>query len=716
MYCAKCRKNIASNMSWGICPSCGGALSSSAKTKKVSNHALRYIIGGVSVGIVLLLLAGVAISRAMLNRPIAYDRTEVPIVVPTPIPAELETEKQLDPGLPAEEKKHAVVESAPVMPPAQTLSNVARLMQEQQVLQRDDIEKRVSEGLKEVEKHKSGHVIVGQLKMAGSASPRDVISQMEILEDGYFVEAVAAAGMPIHFWHPGYDRHSVFPRKQSGIENIGEVILKPTNASLGTLRGIALANGSEIPKDLKVQVNYSIPALNRCGTDDRKQAAIEGEVLKRLKSLTPPTIEIVPETGEFKISNLLDTRFGLSLTASPNDWWTREFDISPGEQIDLGLCTMYRRDAAQTQAVTLKDEPWARDGKPLVTKMLKRLSDATVYKYFQNNLDGEIKLVEEWRKKHGERSAVVLVGQIEVPGQEFDGEQVVAQMPLSKGGFFCEAVRTGAPIGFRLHGYEPLDHIPQGSHDGVEYCGVLKMRKTRQTDFAAMQGNILVEGGRAPADLRVYASVETDNINHYNNSGGTGGHPRDTPTPQANITGNRFLFRQLSPIEYSLGVTGSGLVSQFRSIRFEHNERRTLPPFTVFRQRQVTLSHMTSKTGDFSAVQIAKSIVDTNRGRWRSLPDPAVYQNYAVDLFIEQTGNSVEASGSYAPCSIFDLGVRNLEACREIDVTSFVNSNRGGIGNYGLRSSHVYLLKQWHWKHWILFKVDSIDLAPKKLK
>ena len=61
---------------------------------------------------------------------------------------------------------------------------------------------------------------------------------------------------------------------------------------------------------------------------------------------------------------------------------------------------------------------------------------------------------------------------------------------------------------------------------------------------------------------------------------------------------------------------------------------------------------------------------------------------------------------------IYDMGEKSLEDCLFVDVNGALNGDRAGFNNYRLREGHVYLLRQWHWQHWVLFKVDGITLAP----
>ena len=736
MPCRTCGGRITREQAQsGICPHCGAGLTRSGtgqpsslppRTGEVRNRRpqasaksggqTKWIIGGaIAICVTLLGVAGFAIARVFVADSEAIDTAQVEIVKPPALPTEVES-AIVTPA--AAESTTAVQPAPPVpQPPSTPDSNIAELLRKQQIFQREDIIKRVDEALKLVQKAGYGHVVVGQIKMDGAASPRDVIAQMDILEDGYFVDAVATAGAPIYFWHPGYDRLDVIPQGQKGaVENLGMVTMKPSTKPGGVVKGIMVANGSDVPKDLKPTITYSIPLINRCGADYQTRYRLAQGLLGRLKTQEAEKVAITPDTGEFVISHLPDIRFDLMFNTSERDSWLLTMDVSPGEEVDLSLCEMLRQSDTQAAAPALENADLAPDGKPEVDKLLAKLkAEPLILQYFQKRMDKDLRNVTEYRAKHGERSAVVIVGRIEVPARELNGSQVEAQMQIAKDGYFCAAVKPGRPVGFRLHGFEPLDYVPKGSHDGVEYCGVLRMTKTLDRETATVRGSVVVEGGRAPADLRVGVSENVDNINWWNGTGGTEGSAGNPQQSPAAITGNNFQVSQLSPISYSIEIGGSGFVDQYRNIRFKHNDRRTMPPFVLFRTRNTQISFIHSMDGTFHEHEVQQTIIDSDHARWQSAADLSVYKGYGHDFFFTQHGNTLSASFGYAVCEICDLGIRPLGDYRLINVVPGHDQWFGypmHTRHCTLREGHVYLLKQGHWKHWILFRADAIKLAP----
>ena len=107
------------------------------------------------------------------------------------------------------------------------------------------------------------------------------------------------------------------------------------------------------------------------------------------------------------------------------------------------------------------------------------------------------------------------------------------------------------------------------------------------------------------------------------------------------------------------------------------------------------------------------SVIASANASTHNFDDPGVYQPSGYDLRFQQQGRVVTVAG-FGACYISDLGKRSLEEYRSInaDVAMPSTYDYGPFYAYPLREGHVYLLKQWHWKHWVLFKVDGITLSP----
>lgn len=763
MPCRTCNGKVTREQAAaGVCPNCGSPLhhgrstggstlpprSGEVRNRKPqrslnSSGQAKWIIGGALVASVALLgIAGFAVARAFFANAKALDTAEVRAANPPSFPTALLPA----PVTPNDSEPPVPVQPAAADPTLAMQSNVAELLRQQHIAERDDIVRRVDQALKIVQEVGHGHVIVGRLKMDGNASPRDVISQMEILEDGYFVDAVATAGAPVYFWHPGYDRLEVIPQGQQGsVEFLGEVMMMMSSKPGGVVKGILVAlpeanistssefggrvknnsavDGTQVPKDLKGTVDYSIPLFNHCGTDTQARSTLLDNLRTRMKLAGAVSVVIVPETGEFTISNLPElTSHLLFSTAIQDFYWTADIEIAPGEETDLQLCTMLQMQVEQPTEPGFENQEWAPDGKMKVEEILEELQRDNGESQFLKSYryDEVVRGVENLRNKGGdERNAVAIFGRIDAPGRQLGASGIQAQMVISPSGYFFTAARPGRPVGFRAHGYDPLDYMPKGSHDGVEYCGVLRMKKTLKRDQASVQGSVTFEGGQPPRDFYVFGAEDRANINWPKGFApmpfGQGGS-----SPKTAIRENQFEISELSPIDYTIRFMGSGFVNHAQRFQFQPGERRTLAPILLFRARSVMLTHLASKSGNFAGAAMKTSVIASALGNSHSFDDPDVDQPTGEDLSFRQRGRVVTISSS--SCYLLDLGKGSLEEYRSINgeaampsTADAVMPSRYAYGMFSeipIREGHVYLLKQWHWKHWRLFKVDGIMLAP----
>lgn len=186
MPCRTCGGRITREQAQaGVCPHCGAGLAKSGtgqrsslppRTGDVRNRRpqasakssgqTKWIIGGaIAVSVTLLCIAGFAVARVFFADSDAIDTAQVEIVSPPALAAEVE------PAIvtPAAAESTTVVQTAPPapQPPSTPASNIAELLRQQQIAQREDIVKRVDEALKLVQHAGHGHVVVGQIKMEG---------------------------------------------------------------------------------------------------------------------------------------------------------------------------------------------------------------------------------------------------------------------------------------------------------------------------------------------------------------------------------------------------------------------------------------------------------------------------------------------------------------------------------------------------------------------
>lgn len=90
----------------------------------------------------------------------------------------------------------------------------------------EEFEKRLAQSRKEVENYKRGSVVFGQVELEEGKDARAVTSQMIVLEDGYFVDAIGAIGNPFGFRLHGYEAVDVTPKESGSVENLGVIRMK----------------------------------------------------------------------------------------------------------------------------------------------------------------------------------------------------------------------------------------------------------------------------------------------------------------------------------------------------------------------------------------------------------------------------------------------------------------------------------------------------------
>ncbi|WP_010582486.1 hypothetical protein [Schlesneria paludicola] len=123
-----------------------------------------------------------------------------------------------------------------------------------------EFQQRQEQSQQEIASAKKGHVIFGRIVLDDGRSPRSVVSQMILLEDGSFVDAVGAANRPIGFRLHGYEAINVIPKGPGPIENLGEIHMKPLPAeqlASGTGR-IEIEAHPGVPRLDKIQLTWSI--------------------------------------------------------------------------------------------------------------------------------------------------------------------------------------------------------------------------------------------------------------------------------------------------------------------------------------------------------------------------------------------------------------------------------------------------------------------------
>jgi hypothetical protein len=331
---------------------------------------------------------------------------------------------------------------------------------------------------------------------------------------------------------------------------------------------------------------------------------------------------------------------------------------------------------------------------------------------FQRRLDQARREIDTYNRGH------LVFGRVVVDrnnARAVDPRSVISQMIVLEDGYFVDAVGAAdKPIGFRLHGYEPLDVIPAGPGP-VEDLGVITMAPLPRDRAASVKGRIQVEphsGAPRPDKVNIRWQILNGPINTPHN--GTEGSNQFTQSQiECNVAPDgTFSVSGMSPAKYHLSVTAPNCAEQSQSLDFTEGESKQLDPITVEFTRSMNVEYVVSAAGDFSKARPAKKKLRAN-DRWSVNSDTA---KYGFDLTIGQKDRKLLLNWSYGPCYITDLGAATL--AEKLGAGPADNAGRQTQG-VPVEDGHVYLVHQPTWKHWFLFRAtlaDADDPDPPQAK
>ena len=295
------------------------------------------------------------------------------------------------------------------------------------------------------------------------------------------------------------------------------------------------------------------------------------------------------------------------------------------------------------------------------------------------------------RRKEGH----VIVGQVVV--EEGDDPSLVnSQMLILKDGFFAGPTRDlRRPVGFRMHGYAPYDLQLTGKTGDIVDVGVIKMERVPKPDLVPLTGKIILEDPGSPNQASISLSVAGGPVNTPSN--GTEPRPRWAKSVNVPITESGMVKQEgFSPIKYYCSITAPGYVSKGFHVEFLPNTGADIGTIKLEKPRQITIEYIVSKESPFN-LQSAEKTVLAGGDRWKATPDI-----YGWDLEFKQRDGEILFHYSYAPCFIADLGNAELDEFLNVAETAAKDRPR----NMVVKSDHVYLLVQKHWKRNVLFKVQ----------
>lgn len=189
---------------------------------------------------------------------------------------------------------------------------------------------------------------------------------------------------------------------------------------------------------------------------------------------------------------------------------------------------------------------------------------------------------------------------------------------------------------------------------------------------------------------------------------GTEGVRRTRPDPKATIDSSGHLIADgLTAGEYwvTYSLPGFVMVSQ-GYVTVDPQQDLVLNPVELEKPRSVSVEFIVTPDAaqGFDASFVRKDTFPAGK-RWSVGAGTA---QYGWDLEFSQAQRSVKFNYVYAPCTIADLGEGNLADFLKPPSDAVQKDPR----TVSVTSGHVYLLKQGHWKHDVLFRVEVSEPAP----
>ena len=308
-------------------------------------------------------------------------------------------------------------------------------------------------------------------------------------------------------------------------------------------------------------------------------------------------------------------------------------------------------------------------------------------------LQGQIEEAQETIQRH--RHGHVIVGRVVLDGPG-DPRDVIAQMQILEDGYFAgETKDLVRPVGFRMHGYAPLDLRLEGLSGEVVDVGTIHMKPLPKEELLTLRGKVRLEGRDTADGASVQLSVTHGPVNTPSN--GTSGRPSWPADIRPEIIDSgAFVAKYLSPVEYYCQVKAPGFVTKSFPVAFESGKDIDLGEIHLERPLEITLTYLVADKPPFDPAQMRKTVLPGG-DRWKATPEI-----YGWDLEFKQKDGDIFFDYAHGHCFLMDLGEGSIK-----DLLQRAAAERPQDSPRGqkVQNGHVYLMNQTHWKHWVLFEV-----------
>lgn len=291
----------------------------------------------------------------------------------------------------------------------------------------------------------------------------------------------------------------------------------------------------------------------------------------------------------------------------------------------------------------------------------------------------------------------VVIGRVVLDGPG-DPRDISAQMEILTDGYFAaETKDLERPIGFRMHGYAPLDLPLQGKKGDLVDVGTLHLTPFPASRLCALTGKITFLGTVDPTKVAVQLSVRAGSLNTPN--GGSSPRPHWPAPVPARVDGEGGISATgFSPIEYWCQITGPDIVEKGFPARFTEGQTLDLGTVQVEQAKPIALAYVVAEKRPFDLSQkkeITLRCTAFGTAKLKATADPL-----RIDLMFEQRNGALSFRSTHQS-DLTDLGMGTLE--------KFANAAPGAGSkpdDVPVRSGHVYLLNHPLWKYQVLFRIE----------
>lgn len=196
----------------------------------------------------------------------------------------------------------------------------------------DALNSQIDRAREHIRRAGQGHIIVGQVVVEGDDDPRQVISQMRILKDGFFASATRDLKRPVGFRMHQYIPYELDLTPFSGeVVDVGTITMRRLPPiKLAPLRGKIVLEGSDDASAVKIELtSTSGPVNTPTGGTDPRPLAEWGRVR------VP-----VPRSGLVSMDGFTPTYYWCTLSAQGYVSKSMPVQFLPRTGADLGTVTL----------------------------------------------------------------------------------------------------------------------------------------------------------------------------------------------------------------------------------------------------------------------------------------------------------------------------------------------------------------------------------------